>query len=64
MIQTLLISESLWILGDKLTFVLLPSDPHYTLRWISSKAKAAIHLEGESAVMWTSHPPVIVVGLF
>uniref|UniRef100_A0A3Q3X373 Lymphotoxin-alpha n=1 Tax=Mola mola TaxID=94237 RepID=A0A3Q3X373_MOLML len=28
--------------------VFLPSDPHYTLSRISSKAKAAIHLEGES----------------
>lgn len=42
------ISKSLWIIRDKLTFVFRSSDPHSTLRRISSKAKAAIHLEGES----------------
>uniref|UniRef100_A0A3Q0T813 Lymphotoxin-alpha n=1 Tax=Amphilophus citrinellus TaxID=61819 RepID=A0A3Q0T813_AMPCI len=26
-----------------------PTDPHHTLRWISSKAKAAIHLEGSDS---------------
>lgn len=31
----------------KLTVVVSSSEPHYTLSRISSKAKAAIHLEGE-----------------
>lgn len=44
------------LIRDKLTFVFRPSDPHSTLKRISSKAKAAIHLEGESqrTLIWCS----------
>lgn len=58
--------ESLWIIWDKLTFFFLPSEPHSTIKWISSKAKAAIHLEGESplTLIWSSANNRLIISAF